>query len=305
MRNQSDARNLSIIPEIHLAVRRSTMGTLLPLVAFCAMAFALVALALPDAANAQGSKLAELEARIQALEKVNAQDRGRLLYRAACADCHGITGDGNGRRARGFAQPPTNFTRGQYKFRSTAGALPLQGDIERSILEGMPGTEMIPFKGLLTMADAQALAAYLRTLSPAFDGAKEAGEPLDMKRAGKPGSAVAKGKSAWADNSCADCHEADGRGTRGEEQDDGRALAMNDFRDGVFKCGLTDAEIFRCIAGGMKGTTMEGYAKDVDAEDIWAIVDYIRSLEQPTGLFGWLFAEQPSRFDYRDFGAAK
>ncbi len=57
----------------------------------------------------------------------------------------------------------------------------------------------------------------------------------------------------------------------------------------------------------MAGTTMEGYLGDADEEEIWQLVDFIRSLarEERQGFFGrlwaFLFSERPSGLDYRGY----
>ncbi len=48
----------------------------------------------------------------------------------------------------------------------------------------------------------------------------------------------------------------------------------------------------------MNGTTMEGYAEFRRPEEIWQLVDYIRSLARPKGLFASLFDSEPSGLDY-------
>jgi len=63
--------------------------------------------------------------RFAGLEKGQGYRPGREIYLVACAGCHGVKGDAVGLGAQGFAQRPTDFRRGGYKFRSTAfGALP-------------------------------------------------------------------------------------------------------------------------------------------------------------------------------------
>lgn len=276
--------------------------------------FMVVAMGLPQGAvyaqTTVKAQLARLEAELVQLKKANAQDRGRLIYRVACADCHGVDGDGKGTKASGFAQHATSFTSGVYKFRGTTAELPAPGDLERSIREGMPGTEMVPFKGLLDDPSIKALAAYLKTFSPKFDSPKAVSTSANATRgkitipAKRPfprsEASIAKGKAVYGDLDCADCHGDNGSGNDDEEDDAGFPVVMMDFRDGVYKSGTTDADLYRTTATGMQGTTMEAYSGEAKPNDLWALVDYMRSLEEAPGLIGWLF-QQPSRYDYRDF----
>ncbi|MDH5752146.1 MAG: c-type cytochrome [Deltaproteobacteria bacterium] len=298
MKQNVGCRIVSPEQRVHKRIKLPAAALLLALF----MASALTGFA--STALAQGADLEQIRADLAKLKKVNAQDRGRLVFRAACAPCHGVNGDGRGLRAVGFEQPPTNLTRGVYKFRSTTGATVARGDIERSIREGMPGTEMVPFKGLLDENTIGSLADYLIALSPRFDDPKALGNPNAIPaRSGKSSpQSIAKGKEQFTSESdCADCHNANGSGSDDEEDEAGVHVMMVDFRDGIFKSGLTDADLFRSIKYGMPGTTMVAYEGDVSDDNIWAIVDYIRSLEDPPGFLGQIFAVRPSRFDYRDF----
>ena len=60
-----------------------------------------------------GSLLAEVSASPEALM------RGRMVYDANCAVCHGPRGDGNGMAAHMFRVRPRDFREGLFKFRST------------------------------------------------------------------------------------------------------------------------------------------------------------------------------------------
>ncbi len=81
---------------------------------------------------------------------------------------------------------------------------------------------------------------------------------------------------------------------------------MIDFRLGYFKSGDRDADLYRSIAAGMKGTSMDAYADVLDEEEIWQVIDYIRSLaDEPDGFFGRLLrallVTEPNGFDYRGY----
>lgn len=238
------------------------------------------------------------------------QSLGHQVYMAYCAPCHGLTGEGDGPDADGFAQPPTIFTEGKYAFRSTVGDVPAQGDLERSIRVGMSGTEMVPFAAVLNERSIAAVARYIRDLSPdlADPDAKADEDDVVKVPAKRPfprtARTIADGKKLWEDQGCGDCHLEDGSGSKDETDDWERPVFMVSFKAGYYKGGPADSDLYRSIATGMKGTTMDGYRDEVDGPaDIWKLVDYIRSLDQSgdRGLIGSILGVKPSGFDYSNY----
>jgi mono/diheme cytochrome c family protein len=264
----------------------------------------------PALAQNVNEQLAEIRAQLAQLQQQGDQASGRQIYIAACADCHGLKGDGKGPGSRGFAQHPTDFTQGTYKLRSTTGDVPAPGDLERTIRVGMSGTEMVPFGKLLTPQSVRAVAGYIRSFSSDLSDpeAKASEEEIVEVPAKRPfartAETIAAGKAVWEENSCADCHGDNGEGNKDETDDWDFPVAMVPFQEGYFKSGPADSDLFRTIATGMKGTTMDSYEGDIETNDIWKLVDYIRSLsraEQQGFLakaFGALLHTRPSGFDY-------
>jgi mono/diheme cytochrome c family protein len=81
-------------------------------------------------------------------------ERGARLFATACATCHGRTGDGGGPRAPGLSPSPADLT----------FHVPLHsdGEIFRSISEGVHGTAMPVWREQLTEQQLWALVSFLR-----------------------------------------------------------------------------------------------------------------------------------------------
>lgn len=255
------------------------------------------------------AQLAQLKQALAQLQQQQVRPAGRDLYSAECATCHGNLGDGKGPAEGRFAQHATDFTQGVYKLRSTLSKSPLPGDLERSIRQGMPGTEMVPFREVLTDAEITAVASYVRSLTknPADptmqEEARQNRVAMPDKRPFPPSAeSVAKGKSVYA-NRCLECHGDHGEGSTKEKDDWGFPVQMMDFRGGVFKAGPTDFDLYRVISAGMNGTSMGGYFGDLSPEDEWNVIDYMRSLHKApsgfiAGVWNYLFVERPNGFNY-------
>jgi cytochrome c oxidase cbb3-type subunit I/II len=240
---------------------------------------------------------------------------GRAVYLAECAACHGVRGDGRGPAAANFAQRPTDFTRGVYKLRSTLssspeGDLPTDADLVRTIRDGMSTTEMVPFRNVLSAESMLAVAQTVKAFSGRFaDPGLPNPETIALKVGERPfpasESSAAAGKAVYESNKCADCHGERGEGNPDEKDKWGNPVRMVPFSLGYYKSGGTDQDLFRSIATGMRGTTMDFYKGSVGEQELWQLVDYVRSLtERPTNVVGRLirygFAVRPSGLVYRN-----
>ena len=90
-------------------------------------------------------------------------------------------------------------------------------------------------------------------------------------------ASIAAGQKIY-DTQCATCHGATGKG-------DGKMAASittgpkpSDLSDATWKHGSTDGEIFTLIKDGSKGTGMRAFGSRLKPEDIWNVVNYLRTL---------------------------
>jgi high-affinity iron transporter len=97
------------------------------------------------------------EARLRSAE---AQARGRALFGANCALCHGERGDGHGQRASGFGKAPADFTNPYWRRRATPRR------VFFVVREGVHGTAM-PSWEWLSEDETWDLVAYVLSLGPA------------------------------------------------------------------------------------------------------------------------------------------
>lgn len=75
---------------------------------------------------------------------------------------------------------------------------------------------------------------------------------------------------------CRQCHGNTGKGDGDMSHAGG---VPSDFTDDVWKHGETDGEIFVVIKEGVTAD-MQGYANRLDDEDIWHLVNYVKSLSR-------------------------
>jgi mono/diheme cytochrome c family protein len=121
-----------------------------------------VAVAAREAVQAVNLPSAEAAARANPLPATaDSVERGRGLYLANCAACHGTTGAGDGVTAAGWLPPIPPFD-------EVVPNLP-DGQLAFRIAVGTAGTRMPAFASTLSENDRWDLVNYLRTLWPRSD----------------------------------------------------------------------------------------------------------------------------------------
>ena len=235
---------------------------------------------------------------------------GQAVYMKRCVQCHGITGDGNGPTAVHMYPRPRDYTRGTFKFTSTAyGRKPVRSDLMRTVVQGVTGTSMPSFD-LLPKKDLEDVVDYVILLSQRgeleYQLAREADaaeeldpeyipefvedvirrwshvsitQPLTPPPELTPEHA-ARGRQAFLTKGCSKCHGEDGRGhTKDNIGRDswGFATRAADLTSGMLHGGQEPIDIYRRILNGINGTPMPGFRNALQSEPdtIWDLVAYV------------------------------
>jgi DMSO reductase family type II enzyme heme b subunit len=211
---------------------------------------------------------------------------GQQIYEERCAACHGLEGDGAGPGAERLDPRPRDFRRGWYKIRTTAsGQLPTDDDLVRVIANGMPGTTMPGWQGVLNDSEIRAVAAYLKGFSRRFERETPAPVAVGPKIESSPES-IARGAEIFAGQAaeCVKCHGQAGRGD-GPSADE---LTEDAFGDVIVPADLTMAWLFRGgptvddiymrLKTGLTGSPMPSYADVLTDEQLWDLANYVDSL---------------------------
>jgi mono/diheme cytochrome c family protein len=211
-------------------------------------------------------------------------ESGRKLYIRSCAVCHGKNGDGKGPISRHLNPPPKNFTDGVYKFRTTvSGNLPTDEDLFRVISNGLGGAYGMPGWDGLSQDERWQLVYYIKSFSDDF---KEEGPEPPVELGPVPelsDKTLAQGKKLFIELGCVDCHGYSGKGDGKaaptlKDKRGKRAFAYDMSHGYKMKSKRTMENIGKIIITGLDGTPMASYDGAVSGEDLWYLVQYVKSL---------------------------
>jgi DMSO reductase family type II enzyme heme b subunit len=211
---------------------------------------------------------------------------GKAIYEARCEGCHGADGKGDGPGASAMVPRPRDFTTGAFKVRTTeSGEAPSDADLVKVIADGMPGTTMPAWRGILSDKQLQDVAAYIKTFDPAtFDpGAPPKTVSLPTSAPAASPAVVEHGRQLYQELQCWKCHGQEGRGDGPSafEQEDTlgfKILPADLTKPWNFRGGAEATDIFRTLSTGFNGTPMPSFADSTSEEERWALTHYIRSL---------------------------
>ncbi|MGA2421395.1 MAG: cytochrome c [Candidatus Acidiferrum sp.] len=234
-----------------------------------------ILLAAPLVVSAQDAHIGKYEGNVGA---------GKQLYFRYCWGCHGFRGDGNGENAQYLNILPRNFVAATFKCRSTVtGTLPTDEDLFNSIKRGFNNSNM-PSWITLTDQNRADLVAFIKTFSPRWKTEKP-GTPITVP-AEPPLTveSIKHGKELFTKLECWKCHGPEGRG------DGPSASTLTDSNDqpirpynfaagSRFKCGSTNADLYKIFITGVDGTPMPSFADVIKPEEAWDLVHYLRTLQ--------------------------
>lgn len=170
------------------------------------------------------------------------------LYHNYCSVCHGDRGDGRSRARNSLVPPPRDFT--------TAGELTREAMVT-IITHGKPGTAMVGWKTQLSAAEIEGVTDYIRRTFMIV--------ALDPK--------LQKGKTIYAQN-CIACHGAQGQGSN---LPIGGSVPPRDLASPQARAELSRERMVSSVTVGRPGTAMAGFGGRLPAQDIEAVVDYVRA----------------------------
>lgn len=236
--------------------------------------------------------------------------RGKAVYAAHCASCHGDLGAGDGTLAPLLHPRPRDFTSGIYKLRSTASGMPTDQDLYDVISNGMGGGSMPSFY-FLSESLRRDLVEYVKHLSRRQeDGVmvewfveNQPGSSIPVPQ--KPeftGSLIEQGRTIYRKLDCAGCHGDEGRGDGAQASSLadvwGGKLQPRNLHSDAFIGGDTDEAIYLRIAAGIGGTPMLPYPDGrIAPEERWALVAYLRSLREASAYLGKGMPNLNARFE--------
>jgi mono/diheme cytochrome c family protein len=209
---------------------------------------------------------------------------GKEDYRRYCVGCHGKDGDGAGENALWIDPKPRDFTAAVFKCRSTpTGTLPTDEDLYHSVTRGFVTTNM-PSWEPLTRQTRVDLVAYIKTFSSRWKN-QQAGTPIAVP-AETPANmeSILHGRELFQKLECWKCHGPAGHG------DGPSASTLTDSKDNPirpynfasgsrFKCGTTNADLYRIFMTGVDGTPMPSFADNIQPQDAWDLVHFLRTLQ--------------------------
>ncbi len=230
---------------------------------------------------AKGFKLAPTTPRESTPQDVAA---GKELYAENCSQCHGAKGDGRGAMADLLDPRPRDFRRAIYKIRQTPqGDLPTDEDLFRIVSNGMAGTSMPPWRGLLSEAQIWQLVDYVKSFSEDFaDYPAEQQFLLEGVVDSTPES-IARGATVYEKAECAKCHGARGRGNGPsaatlEDEWESRIYPANLTQPWTLRGGSSVEDLYRTVATGVNGTPMPSFSDAWSSEDLWHLANYLHSI---------------------------
>jgi len=205
-------------------------------------------------------------------------------YRRYCVVCHGELGDGNGESAQWLDPKPRDFTLGVFKCRSTpTGTLPTDQDLFDTIARGLDRSNMPPWNTFPAQMRAD-LVAWIKHYSPRWQTEKHGDAIVIPPEPEVTAERIKAGQDVFNRVQCWKCHGVEGKAngpSAATLQDDlGRPILPYNFAEGGrFKCGTSDADLYKIFMTGLDGTPMPSFSDNIKPEEAWDLVFFLRTLQ--------------------------
>jgi len=209
---------------------------------------------------------------------------GAPIYKRFCIGCHGVVGDGQGENAMWIDPKPRNFTIAIFRCRSTpTGTLPTDTDLYDTVGRGMLNSNM-PHWLPLTNQDRVDLVAYVKHFSPRWLTEKPGTPIVIPPEPPVTADRIKEGRAVFQKMECWKCHGVTGRGNGPSAatltDDENRPILPFNFHDSQrFKCGETDAAMYKDFMTGLDGSPMPSFADNLKPDEAWELVMYLRTLQ--------------------------
>ena len=207
------------------------------------------------------------------------------IYARRCAQCHGEDGDGEGPAAQYLYPVPRDFTLALFKYKTTDAntEFPSDDDLRRTIREGLNGTAMPGWAGVLSDAEIDALILKIKQFGE-WDEDEIEYTPVKMPDAmPEPSPELLKlGREQFV-KACVQCHGEEGRGniTSGKRLKDdlgARIWPRNLTRPETWRWTRDAKDVYQRLSVGIPGTPMPEHTTAVSEENRWAIAQYVMTL---------------------------
>lgn len=217
---------------------------------------------------------------------------GKRVFAQRCAVCHGPDGRGNGPAASSLIPRPRDFTRGQFKYKSTpTDQLPSDADLIRTVSVGLRASAMPYWQDILSAEEIREVVGYVKTLSSVFTG--PAPRPITVPPRTTPdATSVGRGKELFKTQSCIACHGLEARGGVTLADAKGQPVISRDLTaPWTFRGGSEPEQVWLRITTGLAPSPMPSFADKTTPQERWDLVNYVLSLSrtppwEPGGAFG-------------------
>jgi len=217
--------------------------------------------------------------------------RGEKVFFKECVWCHGPDGAGDGPGALRLWPRPRNFNAGTFKIRTTAsGELPTDDDLLLTVTNGLPGSAMPSWEGVLTEQERKDVVAFVKTKMVKDRNFQDKDEEFhvisfDGQVPSSPES-IKRGQDVFLNKGkCVQCHGPEGRGNGNLTQKDdwGFPIFPADFHQcwnfrGNRRDPYNPRNIFREVSTGLNGTPMPSFADVLTVQDRWDVANFVISL---------------------------